>query len=137
MPNIKERFIVDESIFNSQRAEQLAEMLLDLNISTVTKEGNVLLHMNSITNIDKIGLVIISRFIANHLESTIPGEVTLSEITSSTSLTPDIVSARAAELVDRRIIRRVKNGSYIAVPSSLETFIKKLASRYTFNNGKS
>jgi hypothetical protein len=133
MEEIKKAFIVDEKEFDNTKSEDLVRQIVDM--VKVTNDGKVLFDINSMKNTDKIGLCIVARFLANKLERSIPSEVALQEIISATDLPIQIVNARISELIEQRFIRRVKSGTYIAIPYKIEDFIKKVEKRYGNKDG--
>ena len=128
MNDIIKNFIVDEKEFSNKDSERLIKEILDY--VKVSKEGRVLFTINSINNTDKIGLILIARFLANNFEKTIPQEVSISEIMDFCSLSNKIVGARLSDLTKQRIIKRIKPGKYIVIPYQIEFFIKKVNKTY-------
>jgi len=128
MEDIRKQFIVDEKEFNSKDIERFAKRILQ--DVKVTKEGKILFEVASMNNGDKIGLIFISRFVANKFEKSIPEEVTLQEVADFCNVSQKVANARVSDVAKTGLIRRIKPGKYMVVPYKIEKFIDKVDKKY-------
>ncbi|MGQ9539441.1 MAG: hypothetical protein ACUVTE_07730 [Candidatus Bathycorpusculaceae bacterium] len=84
-----------------------------LRFGKVSIDGGIIIEMDMPTK-DKVGLALIMRFLANHLEKGISAEVTVKELSQFLDIPEDQVVARLAELVEDKIAIRVHNCHEVA-----------------------
>ena len=128
MEDIKKIFIVDEKEFDNKNIEKFIRKIVDF--IKVGKDGKSFIELDSLTNGDKIALIIVARFLANKLDKSIPQEVSLAEISDSLPLPKNTITARLSELTNKRIVKRIGAGKYIAVSYKIEEFVEKIDKKH-------
>ncbi len=128
MEDIKKIFIVDEKEFDNKNIEKFIRKIVDF--IKVGKDGKTFIELDSLTNGDKIALIIVARFLANKLDKSIPQEVSLAEISDSLPLPKNTITARLSELTNKRIVKRIGAGKYIAVSYKIEEFVEKIDKKH-------
>ena len=127
MENLKEKFIVSEKI-DEKRIKEFVKRLLPF--CKVTKNGGIIIERADLTNIEKIKVSLVARFLANRLEPGIPPEVTGEELSNSLMIPKNQVLARLKELKDEKFAFRVGKGIYKVNLLRIENFLKSLESKY-------
>lgn len=120
--------IVDEEDFGRKNLDRFIKKIVGF--VKVGKDGKVFVELDSISQGDKIGLMVISRFLAHKKLKSIPEEVTISEMESSLLMPYKVLTARISELAKNRLIKKIKGGVYIAIPYQMEKFIDKICKKY-------
>jgi hypothetical protein len=124
MDELKKKFIVDESTYETEQMKGDLERLLQF--CKITSKGNVLITDARLTDKKKVGLVIVARYIGNKLDKKIPEVVTSDEIVTFTKIDKLGVNARAKEIVDVGFASREEKGKYRANPGRISDFLDSI-----------
>jgi len=127
MEHLKEKFIVSEKI-DEKRIREFIERLLPF--CKVTKSGGVIIEKAELTTVEKIGIALAARFLANSLDSEISPEVNGEELSNSLMIPKDQVLARLKELRDEKFAFRVSKGVYKVNPFKIDDLLKSLENKY-------
>ena len=124
MDELKKRFIVDETAYETEQMKGDLERVLQF--CKITSKGNVLITDARLTDKKKVGLVIVARYIGNHLDKRIPEIVRADEIATFTKIDKLGVNARAKEIVDEGFASREEKGKYKANPGRISDFLDSI-----------
>ena len=127
MEELRKKFIVEEKINEKKLSEYVQR---SLNFGKVSIDGGIIIEKEGMSTKDQIGLALIMRFLANHLEKEIPAEVNVKELSLSLSIPEDQVVARLAELKEDKIAIRVNKGVYKANPLQIGKFLEDVEKKY-------
>jgi hypothetical protein len=127
MENIRKRFIVDENL-DEKKIEGYAERLLPF--CKVTKNGGISLSERPVTTLEKVKIALVTRFLANSLEQSIPAEITAEELSNSLEIPRDQINARLKDVRDSKFGSVSDNGKYKAKPIEVVKFIDELEKKY-------
>lgn len=123
---LRKKFIVEEKL-DEKRISEYVERTL--RFGKVSIDGGIIIEMDMPTK-DKVGLALIMRFLANHLEKGISAEVTVKELSQFLDIPEDQVVARLTELVEDKIAIRVDKGVYRANSLQIGRFLDYLENKY-------
>lgn len=121
---LRKRFFVGETEYNQQLLEKHLEKILEY--AVITSDGKVLLKNKDIIDKDKVGVIILARYIGNKLDDSVDEIVTINEISEYSKIDRQVVRARLSTLVEERIILRDDRGKYIMNPINIDKFLLKL-----------
>jgi len=127
LEELRKKFIVEEKINEKKLSEYVQR---SLNFGKVSIDGGIIIEKEGMSTKDQIGLALIMRFLANHLEKEIPAEVNVKELSLSLSIPEDQVVARLAELKEDKIAIRVNKGVYKANPLQIGKFLEDVEKKY-------
>ena len=127
MEELRKKFIVEEKL-NEKRLSEYIERALQF--GKVSLDGGIIIEKEGMSTKYQIGLALIARFLANHLEKSISAEVNFKDIAQCLGIPEDQVVARLADLTKDRIAIRVGRGVYKANPSQIGRFLRDLESKY-------
>jgi hypothetical protein len=126
MERLKDKFIVSEKI-DEKRIREFTERLLPF--CKVTKSGGVIIERAELTTVEKIGIALAARFLANSLDSEISPEVNGEELSNSLMIPKNQVLARLKELRDEKFAFRVSKGVYKVNPFKIDDLLKSLENK--------
>lgn len=124
LEDLKSQFLVSSSL---SETKMLGLLELAIRHCVVDGRGNVEIKTSSLTARDKIMLILAARYIAHHLEESIPMDVTAEEIVKNAFVAPEQVRARTSDLVRDKMIEVPARGVYRALAHKLESFLRDLA----------
>jgi len=127
MEELKKTFIVNEEIDESRIKEFVERSLA---FCRVTKNGGVIISNNELSNIERIKISLVARFLANKLDSGISPEVNSEELSDFLMIAKDQVSARLKDLRDERFAGRASKGVYVVNPLMISEFLTTLENKY-------
>ncbi len=126
LEEMKKRFIVDENI-EEKRVLEFIERILPF--SKVTKNGQVLIHINKSTVVEQVKLALVAITLASRLDNKISCETDIKCLSSSLGI-PVQIKARLKELKDNRFALRVEKGKYKVNPLEIGSFIGEIEKKY-------
>lgn len=124
LEELRKRFIVDESEYDKQFLERHLEMTL--NYAVITSDGKVIIKSEDIIEKDKVGLIILTRFLGNKLNNEIKETITNNEISEYSRIDEKNVNAYLTKLTKSRDVLRVSKGIYKMNPSKINEFLSSL-----------
>jgi len=127
MENLKDRFIVSERIDEKQVTGFIERSLA---FCRVTTSGGVIIDENRLSNLEKVKISLVARFLANKLDSNISPEVNGDELSSYLMIQKDQVMARLKDAKDEKFATRAGKGVYSANPFRIEEFLSALENKY-------
>lgn len=127
MEKIKEKFIVPENI-DEKRIEEFITRLLPF--CKVTKSGAVIIEKSELTNVEKIEISLLARYLANRVDSGISAEVNGEELSNSLIISKEQVLARLKDLKDKKFVFRISKGIYKVNPLKIDSYLKSLENKY-------
>jgi hypothetical protein len=120
---LRDRFLVDDDIRQDRLAKLVEKALAHC---VVHKNGAVELRHGRLAGKDQVKLVLSARLIASSLEESLPGDVTVDQLSEYTGLPKNQAAARAKECLDERFAERSARGSYRARSLKVEEFLDSL-----------
>lgn len=123
LQELKKKFIIDQGKYEKEKLESHLEKTLKY--GRATSEGRVVLKKGPKSK-QKIGLVLVIRYLANKIDEKISENVTIEEIISYTGVERKQVRARCSDLVNDGIISRLEGGLFRFNASLIDEFIDKL-----------
>ncbi len=114
LEELKKSFIVDEESFEEQELAQLIEAINK--ICVLDKTGNVRFRKEKLIDKEKIRYILIARFLANKLDSTISKTVKNADIESVLKKTKPQIRARLSELREEGIIKDISRDEHEIKP---------------------
>jgi len=127
MEDLKAKFIISENI-DEKRIEDFVIRLSQF--CKVSKSGGIIIERAELTNIEKIKVSLVARYLANRLDSEISPEVNSEELSNSLMISKDQVLARLKEFRDEKFAFRVTKGIYKVNPLQIESFLSSLENKY-------
>jgi len=127
MENLRDKFIVNEEINQKQI---LSFIERSLSFCRVTKTGGVIIDEGKLTNLEKIKLSLVARFLANKLDPSISAEVNSEELSGYLMISKDQVVARLKNLKDERFATRTGKGVYAVNPFRIGEFLASVENKY-------
>lgn len=132
LEELRKKFIVEERIEEKRMAEHIER---SLKFGKVSRDGSVIIEKRGLAEKDKVGLVLVMRYLANYLEKEIPSEVTVKEVSKFLSIPEKEANARLADLTKEKIAVRVKRGIYKINLGRIEDFLTYLENKYLKEQG--
>lgn len=132
MEELRKKFIIEERIEEKRMAEHIER---SLKFGKVSRDGSVIIEKRGLAEKDKVGLVLVMRYLANYLEKEIPSEVTVKEVSKFLSIPEKEANARLADLTKEKIAVRVKRGIYKINLGRIEDFLTYLENKYLKEQG--
>jgi len=131
---VREKFF-EEKEYSKEHILKFIERIADfVTVNPKTQEVNII--KSKLTNKEKVGLVVIARFLANQLEKTISSEVTIEEVVKYTRIDEPQVRARLSELVDENVLHRVAKGVYsVRSFPAIEKWVNNIIEKYSGEKG--
>jgi hypothetical protein len=123
LDELKSQFLVSSDL---SEAKMLALLQLAVHHCAVDSKGNVEIKSAGLGARDKIMLVLSARFIAHHLEDSIPMDVTGEELVRNTHVALDQVRARTSDLVKDKQIETPARGVYRVFVHKIEPFLRNV-----------
>jgi hypothetical protein len=133
MEDLKKRFIVEENL-EEKKVVGYIERLLPF--CKVTKNGDILLGAKALTTLEKVKTALIARYLANHLEPTIPSEITPEELSNMLDIPRDQINARLKDVRDEKFAINFEGGKYRAKPFEIGRFLETLEKKYSENKNE-
>jgi len=127
MEELRRKFIVEERIDEKKLSEYIERTL---QFGKISIDGGIIIEKEGMSTKDQVGLALIMRFLANHLEKEIPTEITAKEFSEYLDIPEDQVTARLAELKNDKIAIRVSRGVYKANSIQIGKFLDYLENKY-------
>ena len=124
LEDLKSQFLVSSSL---SEAKMLALLKMAIDHCVVDKRGHVEMKTPNLAARDKIMLILSARYIAHHLDETIPMDVTADEIAKNAFIAPEQVRARTSDLVRDKMIESSSRGVFRALAYKIEPFLRDLA----------
>ena len=126
---VREKFF-EEREYSREYVLRFIERIADfVKVNPKTQEVNII--DPRLTAKERVGLVVIARFLANQLEKEISPEVTIDEVAKYTRVDEPQVRARLSDLVDDNVLHRVVKGVYtVRSFSAIEKWVNKLIEKY-------
>lgn len=121
--DLKKTFFTDADVVRSRLEPLVTKTRLHCEID---KSGQVIITNSKLSNRDKIVVVLIARAIAGELDSSIGGDVTVTELTNATRLPKNHIRARITDAIKARLVDSPRPGVYRAVPHKIEEFLNSL-----------
>lgn len=119
------KFIVSEEDYGKDFASKMANRILKY--AKISKDGRLLLESSDLLPINKVKLLLASRFIAHAYRNEITTTVTLTDVEKLlTNESPDAVRARMSQIVQSGFAHRKGKGLYEVLPYKIEKFIDTL-----------
>lgn len=122
LEHLKSKFIVDDAI--RTRLEPIISKALSHCV--IDKKGHVHITSQGLSSKNQVMLTLAARAIASQLDSTISANVTIRDISISTSLPENQVRARAKDLIEAKFAEAFGQGLYKANFHRVETFLDSI-----------
>jgi hypothetical protein len=126
MTDIRDEFIVNDD-YEKRRTNELIKRLLPF--CKVSKKGKVILEDWNISAKEKVGIVLVSRYLASNIDSTISSSVTIAELSEYLLIPKNQVRARIKDLKNDKIVRTIERGIFQAEPTRIDKFLTKLENK--------
>ncbi|MEM4602165.1 MAG: hypothetical protein QW808_04625 [Desulfurococcaceae archaeon] len=126
MEELRKKFIVEEKIDEKKIATYIERVL---RFGKLSVDGSIIIERKLSTK-DQVGLALIMRYLANHLEKSISAEVRVKELSQSLGIPEDQVTARLVDLNREKLAIRINKGVYKVNPARIENFLNQLESKY-------
>ena len=107
---LKNKFIIGEGEYDTNKLKEHINALLSY--TKLIEDGRVIFQRNDLDTKDKIGLVLLSRFIGNKLNEKFESILSVDKISSYTKIEKGSIYARAKELKDEGYISIPERGKY-------------------------
>ena len=127
LEELRKKFIVKEKLDEKRIAEYVNRVL---RFGKIAIDGDAIIEREDLSTKDKVGLVLIMRLLASHLEKRISAEISVAEVSRMLDLPKDQAAARLAELVEDKIAIRTDKGVYRTNPPKIGKFLDYLESKY-------
>jgi hypothetical protein len=127
MENLRKRFIVEENLEEKKITEYVERVLP---FCKVTKNGAIWLGERPVTNLEKVKIALVARFLANRIEQSIPSEITANELSNSLEIPQDQIRARLKDVRDSKFAFSSENGKHKVRPSEIGKFLDELERKY-------
>ena len=127
MEELKRKFIVSENL-DEEKIKDFVERLLPF--CKLSSDGNVLIDKKITTNMKKMKTALVGRYLANHLEPSIPAEMNSDEIANILSIPKDQVYARIKDLKDEKFIVELEKKKFRVHPFEIGKFIGELETEF-------
>jgi len=123
LEELKKKFIIDQTEYEKEKVESHLEKALKY--GRITTDGRVILK-NNLTNKEKVGVVLIIRYLANQLDENISKDVSVKEISNYTGIKENQTRARCSDLVGDGVILRVEGNVFRFYPTLIDEFLNNL-----------
>lgn len=123
MESLKDQFIISDDV-DEKRLKQFVERLLPF--CKVTESGKVIIGKGKLTVSEKIGIVLVARYLANRLSPTILPEMGAEDLSDNLLVPRDQILARIKNLKDGKLVRSSSRGVYGVDPTRIGSFLKEL-----------
>ncbi|MHA1280537.1 MAG: hypothetical protein ACTSQ8_25550 [Candidatus Helarchaeota archaeon] len=123
LEELRKKFIVDQTEYEKEKLESHLEKVLKY--GRITTDGKVILK-NNLTNKEKVGVVLIIRYLANQLDQNISKEVSVKEISNYTGMKENQTRARCSDLVGEGVILKVEGNVFRFYPTLIDEFLNKI-----------
>jgi len=121
---LRRSFIVDDETFRAQLEPMVGKVAQHC---LITSSGQVHIKDNKLPAARQVMLVLAARAIASRLETEIPAEVSVAEISKFTGLPGNQVRARGKDLIKARVAESPSRGVYRALFHKVDNFLNEIA----------
>lgn len=126
LEELKKKFIIDSGDFDSEEIKKYLTIILKF--CKITSDGGVILIKTKLTNKEKIGIIILARYLGNKLNETIAEAISWIEVSKYSNIEKKSVSARASDLQNEGFISKESEGIYKFNSIMIGEFLEILSS---------
>lgn len=125
--DLKNSFFVDENL-EDKKIEEYTRRIMPY--CRPNKQGEPVFGNQDIKSLDRIKAFLVVRYIANHLEPSIPSEIMPAEFVKLLDIPKKQVAARLKDIRDDKFADVTDSGSYRVKPHKISNFLDKLDEKY-------
>ena len=125
--NLKNSFFIDENP-DDKKIEEFTRRIIPY--CRPNKTGAIIFVNQDIKSLDRVKASLVVRYIAHHMESSIPNEIMPNEFESLVDIPKDQVKARLKDIRDEKFADVTENGGYRVKPHEISKFLDKLDEKY-------
>ena len=125
LEQLKKLLIVSEDEYQKEKLPELVKKLL--NYCKISSAGAVIFTESDLSNIKKIKLILVARFLGSKLEEEIKPGVSVDELQDFAGLERNIVQARLSDLDRINFFNRDGNGNYVVKAYQMQNVFDELS----------
>ena len=124
LEELRKQFIVDENEVTKENIKKHVKKILEF--CRITSDGKVILNKIKITQKNKIGIVVMARYLGNKINGRILDTITPAELAEITNIARNNVRSLVGTLIEEGFVSRSEEGVYRFNPTQIEFFFEQI-----------